>query len=213
MPDDKFSSVSKDDLLYIFIAQSGSPISDNEKLKLFSEKWNSTQDAFIKRDIEKDELAKINSDINKFKEIKNIKFYIGKIKNDDKNIINLPRYKGDFRLNPVYNFDTQSFPITGNYCKESPYAQGQILNHRGIQLNLDRVLNSCELKIPESEARPLSDRFNSNISVDIVTTVYAHITGFEQAQNRIDIAILRQSVEIITQKRGEQKETINTVFK
>ncbi|EDR5679185.1 hypothetical protein C6Z66_001148 [Salmonella enterica subsp. enterica serovar Nima] len=213
LPDDKFSSVSKDDLLYIFIAQSGSPISDNEKLKLFSDKWNSTQDAFIKRDIEKDELAKINSDINKFKEIKNIKFYIGKIKNDDKNIINLPRYKGDFRLNPVYNFDTQSFPITGNYCKESPYAQGQILSHRGIQLNLDRVLNSCELKIPESEARPLSDRFNSNISVDIVTTVYAHITGFEQAQNRIDIAILRQNVEIITQKRGEQKETINTVFK
>ncbi|EDK8479902.1 hypothetical protein GG967_03825 [Salmonella enterica subsp. enterica] len=213
LPDDKFSSVSKDDLLYIFIAQSGSPISDNEKLKLFSDKWNSTQDAFIKRDIEKDELAKINSDINKFKEIKNIKFYIGKIKNDDKNIINLPRYKGDFRLNPVYNFDTQSFPITGNYCKESPYAQEQILSHRGIQLNLDRVLNSCELKIPESEARPLSDRFNSNISVDIVTTVYAHITGFEQAQNRIDIAILRQNVEIITQKRGEQKETINTVFK
>lgn len=213
LPDDKFSSVSKDDLLYIFIAQSGSPISDNEKLKLFSDKWNSTQDAFIKRDIEKDELAKINSNINKFKEIKNIKFYIGKIKNDDKNIINLPRYKGDFRLNPVYNFDTQSFPITGNYCKESPYAQGQILSHRGIQLNLDRVLNPCELKIPESEARPLSDRFNSNISVDIVTTVYAHITGFEQAQNRINIAILRQSVEIITQKRGEQKETINTVFK
>lgn len=213
LPDDKFSSVSKDDLLYIFIAQSGSPISDNEKLKLFSDKWNSTQDAFIKRDIEKDELAKINSDINKFKEIKNIKFYIGKIKSDDKNIISLPRYKGDFRLNPVYNFDTQSFPITGNYCKENPYAQGQILSHRGIQLNLDRVLNSCELKIPESEARPLSDRFNSNISVDIATTVYAHITGFEQAQNRIDIAILRQSVEIITQKHGEQKETINTVFK
>ncbi|EID1643390.1 hypothetical protein LA882_001705 [Salmonella enterica subsp. enterica serovar Napoli] len=213
LPDDKFSSVSKDDLLYIFIAQSGSPISDNEKLKLFSDKWNSTQDAFIKRDIEKDELAKINSDINKFKEIKNIKFYIGKIKSDDKKIISLPRYKGDFRLNPVYNFDTQSFPITGNYCKENPYAQGQILSHRGIQLNLDRVLNSCELKIPESEARPLSDRFNSNISVDIATTVYAHITGFEQAQNRIDIAILRQSVEIITQKHGEQKETINTVFK
>ncbi|ECY6816784.1 hypothetical protein CLK69_17040 [Salmonella enterica subsp. enterica serovar Newport] len=213
LPDDNFSSVSKDDLLYIFIAQSGSPISDNEKLKLFSDKWNSTQDAFVKRDIEKDELARINSDINKFKEIKNIKFYIGKIKDDDKNIINLPRYKGDFRLDPVYNFDTQSFPITGNYCKESPYTQGQILSHRGIQLNLDRVLNSCELKIPESEARPLSDRFNSNISVDIATTVYAHITGFEPAQNGINIAILRQNVEIITQKRGEQKETINTVFK
>ncbi|EDX9447708.1 hypothetical protein GRP87_000739 [Salmonella enterica subsp. enterica] len=142
MPDDKFSSVSKDDLLYIFIAQSGSPISDNEKLKLFSDKWNSTKDAFVKRDIEKDELARINSDINKFKEIKNIKFYIEKTKDDDKNIINLPGYKGDFRLDPVYNFDTQSFPITGNYCKESPYAQGQILSHRGIQLNLDRVLNS-----------------------------------------------------------------------
>ncbi|MGZ7224846.1 hypothetical protein ACXWOJ_09515, partial [Streptococcus pyogenes] len=79
---------------------------------------------FVKRDIEKDELARINSDINKFKEIKNIKFYIGKTKDDDKNIINLPGYKGDFRLDPVYNFDTQSFPITGNYCKESPYAQG-----------------------------------------------------------------------------------------
>ncbi|EGN2244228.1 hypothetical protein IIF88_003588, partial [Salmonella enterica] len=52
LPDDKFSSVSKDDLLYIFIAQSGSPISDNEKLKLFSDKWNSTKDAFVKRDIE-----------------------------------------------------------------------------------------------------------------------------------------------------------------
>lgn len=213
LSDDKFTPVSKDDLLYIFIAQSGSPISDSEKLKLFSDKWNSTQDAFVKRDIEKDELARINSDINKFKEIKNIKFYIGKINDDDKNIINLPRYKGDFRLDPVYNFDTQSFPITGNYCKENPYTQGQILSHRGIQLNLDRVLNSCELKVPESEARPLSDRFNSNVSVDIATTVYAHIISFEPAGNKINIAILRQNAEITTQKRGEQEETINTVFK
>lgn len=74
-------------------------------------------------------------------------------------------------------------------------------------------MSSCELKVPESDARPLSDRFNSNVSVDIATTVYAHIISFEPAGNKINIAILRQNAEITTQKRGEQEETINTVFK
>lgn len=212
LPDDKFIPVSKDDLLYIFIAQSGKPIDDSEKLKLFSTKWNSTQDAFVKRDIEKDELAKINNDIDKFKDVKNIKFYINK--KNDKHIINLPWYQGNFRLDPVYNFDTQSFPISGRFCKNNSYAHGeQILSYRGIHLNLDRVLNSCELKIPESDARSLSDRLNSNVSVDIVNTVNAHIIGFDPDQNKINIAVLRQNVEISTQKRGEQAVTINTVFK
>lgn len=211
LSDDKFIPVSKDDLLYIFIAQSGRAISDREKLEMFSAKWNSTQDAFVKRDIEKDELEKINRDIDKFRDVKNIQFYINK--RNDKGIINLPVYQGRFRLDPAYNFDTQSFPVSGEYCKNNPHAHGQILNYRGIKLTLDRVLNSCELKIPESDARSLSDRLNSNVSVDIVNTVNAHIIGFNPEQNKINIAILRQNVEIITQKRGEQKVTINTVFK
>lgn len=212
LSDNNFTPVSEEDLLHIFIAQSEKPISDIEKLKLFSDKWNSTKDVFVKRDIEKEELTKINNNIDRFKNIKNIQFFINKNTNN-KNIINLPRYKGGFQLDPAYNFDTQSFPINGNYCKDSPFAQGEILNYRGIQLNLDRVMNSCELKVSESDARPLSDRFNSNVSVDITSTVYAHIIGFDPSQNKINIAILRQNVEIITQKRGEQEQIINTIFK
>ena len=211
LSDDEFIPVSKDDLLYIFIAQSGRTVSDSEKLEMFSAKWNSTQDAFVKRDIEKDELARINRDIDKFRSVKNIQFYINK--KNDKGIINLPVYQGRFRLDPAYDFDTQSFPVSGAYCKSNRYVHEQMLNYRGINLNLDRVLNSCELKMPESEARSLSDRLNSNVSIDIVNTVYAHIIGFDPVQNKINIAILRQNVDIITQKRGEQEVTINTVFK
>lgn len=211
LPDDKFTPLRNEDLLYIFIAQSGRQVSDNEKLELFSERWNNTKDAFVKRDIEKEELEKININIDKFENIKDIWFYFGK--KDSENIINV---NPDFELNPEYNFETQSFPVSGPYCKDDRDEQRRIRTisyHRGITLQSDKILNSCTFKVPESEARSLSEIFNSNASVSISTTVYGRIIGFDPKGNIIKIAILRQNAEIITKKPGEEAVTISTVFK
>lgn len=59
-PDSDFKPVNQQQLMLLFLENSGRQVSDDEKLGLLSAAWNSEKDPFKKNDMKAAELARIN---------------------------------------------------------------------------------------------------------------------------------------------------------
>ena len=68
--------MTNDQLMLIFLANSGRNVTDDEKLGLLSDRWNAENDPFKRNDMKQEELAQANEKLASFKDIKFIKVSI-----------------------------------------------------------------------------------------------------------------------------------------
>lgn len=202
---DAFKAVNSDQLMLLFLANSGRQVSDEEKLGLLSGRWNSERDPFKKNDMKQSELESADNQLAAFKGIKLIKIsrlnyrMNGKKAAAEKSIVTSAfmnmRKPGD------YDFDKKSFPMNMSGCNDSlKYGPELLYNTRqNVKVNLIKNAATCSYSpANEDEARRisgiLSDIPPAAFSAD--STAYLLITGYDADKVDINTVLIRSDVDI-----------------
>jgi len=139
---DAFKAVNSDQLMLLFLANSGRQVSDEEKLSLLSGRWNAERDPFKKNDMKQSELESAENQLAAFKGIKLIKIsrlnyrMNGKKATAEKSIVTSAFM--NMRKPDDYDFDTKSFPMNMSGCNDSlKYGPELLYNTRqNVKVNL-----------------------------------------------------------------------------
>ncbi len=204
---DAFKAVNSDQLMLLFLANSGRQVSDEEKLGLLSGRWNAERDPFKKNDIKQSELESAENQLAAFKGIKLIKIsrlnyrLNGKKAAAEKSIVTSAFM--NMRKPDDYDFDTKSFPMNMSGCNDSlKYGPELLYNTRqNVKVNLIKNAATCSYSpVNEDEARRisgiLSDIPPAAFSAD--STAYLLITGYDADKVDINTVLIRSDVDIFS---------------
>ncbi|WP_288654505.1 MULTISPECIES: hypothetical protein [Pantoea] len=204
---DAFKAVNSDQLMLLFLANSGRQVSDEEKLSLLSGRWNAERDPFKKNDMKQSELESAENQLAAFKGIKLIKIsrlnyrMNGKKATAEKSIVTSAFM--NMRKPDDYDFDTKSFPMNMSGCNDSlKYGPELLYNTRqNVKVNLIKNAAACSYSpANEDEARRisgiLSDIPTAAFSAD--STAYLLITDYDADKVDINTVLIRSDVDIFS---------------
>lgn len=204
---DAFKAVNSDQLMLLFLANSGRQVSDEEKLSLLSGRWNAERDPFKKNDMKQSELESAENQLAAFKGIKLIKIsrlnyrMNGKKAAAEKSIVTSAFM--NMRKPDDYDFDTKSFPMNMSGCNDSlKYGPELLYNTRqNVKVNLIKNAAACSYSpANEDEARRisgiLSDIPPAVFSAD--STAYLLITDYDADKVDINTVLIRSDVDIFS---------------
>ena len=204
---DAFKAVNSDQLMLLFLANSGRQVSDEEKLSLLSGRWNAERDPFKKNDMKQSELESAENQLATFKGIKLIKIsrlnyrMNGKKAAAEKSIVTSAFM--NMRKPDDYDFDTKSFPMNMSGCNDSLKYGPQLLynTRQNVKVNLIKNAAACSYSpANEDEARRisgiLSDIPPAAFSAD--STAYLLITDYDADKVDINTVLIRSDVDIFS---------------
>ncbi|ARU92643.1 hypothetical protein [Tatumella citrea] len=203
-PDSDFKPVNQQQLMLLFLENSGRQVSDDEKLGLLSAAWNSEKDPFKKNDMKAAELARINQELDAWKGVKLIQIskmnyrMNGKKDAASKQIIT-DAYLG-IRKPGDYDFTKKSFPITMTGCNDSLKYGPQTLysSRQNVKINLVKNIATCALTPKDEEdARRLSGLFTAMAPAVFTTdaTAYLLISGYDADNVSVNTTLIRTDIQ------------------
>ncbi len=203
-PDSDFKPVNQEQLMLLFLANSGRQVSDDEKLSLLSGAWNSEHDPFKKNDMKAAELTRINQELDAWKGVKLIKVskmsyrMNGKKDAASKQIIT-DAYLG-IRKPGDYDFAKKSFPITMSGCNDSlKYGPQTIYSSRqNVTLAMVKNVATCAITPKdEDDARRLSGLFTAMAPAVFTTdsTAMLLISGYDANSVTVNTTLIRTDVQ------------------
>lgn len=204
-PDSDFKPVTSDQLMQLFLANSGRKVTDDEKLGVLSDRWNAEKDPFKRNDMKQEELAKANAQLSSFKDVKLIKVskmltrMNGRQDTVKKEIIT-DAYLGIYKPKD-YDFASKTFPITVTGCGDSlEYGPQEIYRSRqNIKIMLEKNTVACKISpANEEEARNISGIL-SDIPENIFSaegTAYLLIHGYSPDAVTINTTLIREDIAI-----------------
>lgn len=205
MPNSDFKAINEDGLILLFLANSARSMTDEEKLDLLSDRWNSEKDPFKRNDMKQEELAKANAEIAAFKDVKYIK--VSKMlsrlnrRNDavQKEIIT-DAYLG-INKPQDYDFTSKTFPIDVSGCGKSlEFGPATLYRSRqNVTIMMEKSTVQCKITpANEDEARSMSASLSSipdnNFRAEGVA--YLMVTGYEPNKANINTALIREDISI-----------------
>lgn len=203
--DSEFKPVTNDQLMLIFLANSGRNVTDDEKLGLLSDRWNAENDPFKRNDMKQEELAQANEKLSSFKDIKFIKVskMLSRLNNRQEAVkkeIVTGAYLG-IRKPEAYDFAKKNFPIDVTGCGDSlKYGPKEIYSTRqNVKVMLEKSAIQCNITpANEDEARSMSSIL-SNIPDNVFSaegTAYLMINGYNPDEVTINTTLIREDVAI-----------------
>ena len=221
-PKSKYLPISSGDLVYLYFANSNREFTDDEIMSVFSRKWNSTNDTFIKDDIKKEEINGIKEKINSYKGIANVAVAANSTRLSG--IIPLPNgIDGNPQLNNFTNA-SDSYIVDNPYDKELHGFKSDSAgcnrfntfeyNNQGIVLDPRLDLRKCILVVNDDDARNISSKLTSlqkeKINISSTANHYLHIDGYLNQGNYIVATIVKSDFSIYKDVPGKSPELVFT---
>ena len=203
-PDSDFKPVNQQQLMLLFLANSGRQVSDDEKLGLLSAAWNSEKDPFKKNDMKAAELARINQELDAWKGVKLIQVSrMNPRMNGRQNVVAkqiiTSAYLG-IRKPGDYDFTKKSFPITMSGCNDTlKYGPMSVYSStQNVTIAMVKNVATCALTPKdEDDARRISGLFTA-MSPAVFTadaTAYLLISGYDANKVTVNTTLIRTDVQ------------------
>ena len=148
-------------------------LDDNEKLRMLSRKWNSTNDTFERQGMKAAELSRINQRLQEVRKIEYIKFTnLGNSSAISNPFINTKIDQGS------YDFDKKHFFLLGSACSGS-----NMSSRSNVRDQLVKDQAFCTLPVADETMAREIENLRSNHRLRIDHEVYAKVAYIDKSNN------------------------------
>ena len=153
---------------WVAFAWSGKSFEDDELLRMFSRKWNNTQDSFDRQALRAGELERIKQRLSEVRKIEYVRFPWTHLHAIFRGQVSKPVDK------EAYDFTQKSFQLIGDACSGS-----NNVTRSGVRYSLLKDPVFCGLPVADEAVARRIEAARSSKGVELGYTVYAKIAGVE----------------------------------